>query len=126
MSGTTSPGPTVLPDDPENIHDARAARVAENESIFRRANEHLERRFREMEVEGLTLFLCECGDARCTKTVRLTREEYEGVRARPATFAIVPGHQILEAERVIEENGRYDVVEKTDIGREIAEAHDPR
>jgi hypothetical protein len=43
-----------------------------------------------------------------------------------ARFAIIPGHQILEADRVVEENGRFDVVEKTDGGRRVAEAKDPR
>ena len=105
---------------------ARAARVAENESIFRRANEKLEERFRELEAEGLTPFLCECGDATCTQVIRLTLAEYEGVRSHAAHFAIVSGHQILVAERVVERNERYDVVEKTDVGRQVAEARDPR
>lgn len=105
---------------------ARAARVAENESIFRRANEKLEERFRELEAEGLTPFLCECGDVACTQVIRLTLDEYEGVRGHPAHFAIVSGHQILVAERVVEQNERYDVVEKTDVGRQVAEARDPR
>jgi hypothetical protein len=100
--------------------------VAENESIFRRANEKLEKRFRELEAEGLTPFLCECGDVACTHAIRLTLDEYETVRTHGAHFAILPGHQILEAERVVEENGRYDVVEKTDAGRRVAEARDPR
>jgi hypothetical protein len=105
---------------------ARAARVAENECIFRRANEKLEKRFREFEAEGLTPFLCECGDATCTQVIRLTLDEYEGVRGHAAHFAIVSGHQILVAERVVEQNERYDVVEKTDAGRRVAEARDPR
>jgi hypothetical protein len=105
---------------------ARAARVAENESIFRRANEKLEERFRELEAEGLTPFLCECGDATCTQVIRLTLDEYEGVRGHAAHFAIVSGHQILVAERVVEQNERYDVVEKTDAGRQVAEARDLR
>jgi hypothetical protein len=115
-----------VPSDPDRSDEARRARVAENESVFRRANEELERRFRELDAEGLTPFLCECGDGRCTKTVRLSLDEYEEVRRRPDHFAIVPGHQILEAERVTEENERYDVVEKVDVGRRIAEARDPR
>lgn len=105
---------------------ARAARVAENESIFRSANEKLEQRFREVEAEGLTPFLCECGDATCTQVIRLTLDEYEGVRGHAAHFAIVSGHQILVAERVVEQNERYDVVEKTDAGQQVAEARDPR
>jgi hypothetical protein len=105
---------------------ARSARVAENESIFRRANEQLEERFREFGARGLTPFLCECGDMACTQVIRLNLDEYEAVRTEGARFAIVPGHQILEAERVVEENGRFDVVEKTDGGRWVAEAQDPR
>jgi hypothetical protein len=124
-----SPGPQrpafFLPTHSDN-DAARAARVAENESIFRRANEKLEKRFREFEAEGLTPFLCECGDAACTQVIRLTLDEYEGVRGHPAHFAIVSGHQILVAERVVEQNERYDVVEKTDVGRQVAEASDPR
>jgi hypothetical protein len=100
--------------------------VVENESIFRRANEQLEKRFRDLEAKGLTPFLCECGDAACTHAIRLTLDEYEAVRTHGAHFAILPGHQILEAERVVAENGRYDVVEKTDAGRRVAEARDPR
>jgi hypothetical protein len=30
----------------------------------------------------------------CTDIVRLTREEYETVRASPVTFLVVPGHKI--------------------------------
>jgi hypothetical protein len=100
--------------------------VAENESIFRRANEELEERFREVGAEGLTPFLCECGEVTCTQVIRLTLAEYEGVRGHAAHFAIVSGHQILAAERVVEQNERYDVVEKTDVGRQVAEARDPR
>ena len=114
-----------LPADSDN-ESARAARVAENESTFRRANEKLEKRFRELDADGLTPFLCECGDIACTRVVRLSLDEYEEVRAHSAHFAIVPGHQILEAERVVRERGRYDVVEKTDTGRRVAEARDPR
>ena len=114
-----------MPDEPDS-DDARAASVAENESTFRRANELLEKRFRELDAEGLTPFLCECGDAGCTRTIRLSLDEYEEVRERPHHFAIIPGHQILVAERVIEENERYDVVEKVNVGRRVAEARDPR
>lgn len=106
--------------------DARRERVAENESTFRRANEKLEQRFRELGAEGLTPFLCECGDDRCTRTIKLSLDEYEAVRERADHFVIVPGHQILEAERVVEENQRYDVVEKVDVGRRVAEARDTR
>ena len=100
--------------------------MTENESVFRRANEELRQRFSSLEAEGLVPFLCECGDARCTKTIRVTLDEYDAVRALADHFAIIPGHQIDEAERVVEEKERYDVVEKIGLGRRMAEAGDPR
>jgi hypothetical protein len=121
-----SPTPSPFLPTESDRDAARAARVAENESIFRRANEKLEKRFRELEAEGLTPFLCECGDVACTHAIRLTLDEYETVRTHGTHFASLPGHQILETERVVQENGRYDVVEKTDAGRRVAEARDPR
>lgn len=36
-------------------------------------------------------FLCECGDARCTRTIKLSLDEYEAVRERADHFAIVSG-----------------------------------
>ena len=44
--------------------------------------------------------------------VRLAAAEYEDVRASDTRFLIVPGHQILDSERIVEEHDRYAVVEK--------------
>jgi hypothetical protein len=106
-----------VPSDPDRADPGRAARVAENEATFRRANDELERRFRELDAEGLTPFLCECGDARCTRTIRLSLDEYDAVRNAPHRYAVIPGHQLLDVERVVVQNERYDVVEKFDVGR---------
>lgn len=92
--------------------ESQGERAAEIEAAFRRANEALYRRFRELGTADLAPFLCECGDDRCTQTIRLTLEEYEEVRGRPGRFVVVPGHVILEVERVVEAGERYEVVEK--------------
>jgi hypothetical protein len=49
---------------------------------------------------------------RCTRTIRLNLQEYEEVRSQPGRFVIVPGHEILDVERVVEAGERYDVIEK--------------
>jgi hypothetical protein len=105
--------------------EGRHLRVAENEARFRDANESLRGRFRELgELDGHALpFLCECGDETCTQVVRLQAAEYEDVRAYDARFLIVPGHQMLDSERVVEEHGRYDVVEKKGVAARYVE-HD--
>jgi hypothetical protein len=92
--------------------ESREERVAANEATFRRANEALYGRFRELEVDGKAPFLCECADERCTQTIRLTLEEFEEVRDRQGVFFVIPGHAILEAERVIEDADRYELVQK--------------
>jgi hypothetical protein len=110
--------------------EKREERVAENEVIFRRANEEIEEVAEELD-ESLTLrlipFLCECADRRCTQIIRLSPREYEDVRASPRRFAISPGHELsLEDEQVIARSDRFTTVEKVgEAGREAAES-DPR
>jgi len=71
--------------------ESQGERAAEIEAAFRRANEVLYRRFQELGAADLAPFLCECGDDRCTQTIRLTLEEYEEARGRPGRFVVVPG-----------------------------------
>jgi hypothetical protein len=99
-------------------NDERAARLAENETIFRAGNE----RIRALVAEALprTPYMCECGDQRCLERVELTKEEYERVRAHPARFLVLPGHEDMTAgEQVVERFDRYAVVEKNEKAREI-------
>ena len=104
----------------------RAQRIAENESVFRDVNERIQEGHVAFELEGAQEFLCECGDAGCTERIRLTRSDYERVRANPKRFAIVPGHDEPALEEVLEDHGTYAVVEKVGFGGAIAEARDPR
>ena len=104
----------------------RQARVAENESVFRQVNERIEEAHERLGVQGRTEFVCECGHAECAERIFLTLEEYEAVRSNPRHFAIVPGHDIPGAERVVDENERFVVVEKFGAGGRIAEERDPR
>jgi hypothetical protein len=99
-------------------------RVAMNEATFRKVNEGMEAG---PDASGLLRFVCECGRLHCTKLIELTRAEYEGVRGNPRRFAIVEGHEILEAEMIVERHDRYLVVEKSgDPEAEIVEHTDPR
>ena len=99
-------------------------RVAMNEATFRKVNEGMEAG---QDSSGLMSFVCECGRLHCTRLIQLTRPEYEAVRANPRTFAIVDGHEILEAEAIVERHDRYLVVEKSGAPEgEIVEHTDPR
>jgi hypothetical protein len=99
-------------------------RIAMNEATFRKVNEGMEAG---QGTSGLLNFVCECGRLKCTRLIQLTREEYEGIRGNPRRFAIVDGHEILEAEAIVERHERYLVVEKGgDPEAEVVEHTDPR
>lgn len=104
--------------------DERSARLATNEAIFRAGNERINAMTADVdEVQ----YLCECGDDACFERVSLRHEEYESVRAHPARFFVLPGHEDLTAgEVVVETGGRYTIVEKQNGEAAIVEAADPR
>jgi hypothetical protein len=87
-------------------------RAAKNEAAFRLANETLEARAAELGFgEERTPYLCECEDEACVDVIRLTREEYEAVRAHPKRFVMVPGHQEGD-DRLLQEAAGFTVIEK--------------
>lgn len=94
-------------------------RIAENEVMFRAANERIE-----LEAQSVGMFvtpvpfLCECPDVSCTETVELTLEEYEEIRQGPARFLCVPGHQAVavQANAAVVVEIRPDVVIADKIG----------
>jgi hypothetical protein len=93
--------------------NTRQERIAENEALFRRANELLRLRYDELGLDAELLpFICECGDERCTQTVTLLLDEYSGVRAHSRHYVIVPGHELLGTEELVHEEIRFSVVEK--------------
>jgi hypothetical protein len=99
-------------------------RVAMNEATFRKVNEGMEVG---QDASGLLTFVCECGRLGCSELIQLTRPEYEDIRANARRFAIIDGHEILEAEEIVERHDRYTVVEKSgDPEAEIVEHTNPR
>ena len=80
---------------------------------IRSANEQLERScvgLGSIDHERF-FFICECGDRACGGLIQLSVAEYEAVREHAARFAISPNHENPEVERVVEQNGRFAVVE---------------
>ncbi len=57
----------------------------------------------------------------------MTIDEYEEVRADPRRFAVAPDHVETQIERVVEDEGRFLVVEKSPgAPAAVAEDEDPR
>jgi hypothetical protein len=110
----------------------RLERQARNEGLIRRVNEEIERVDREADArgwapeEGYFEFHCECGRGNgCDAKVRMTIEEYEVVRAQDDRFAVAPGHEEAELERVVDATDRFVVVDKRDQVEALV-ADDPR
>ena len=107
--------------------DARTRRIAGNETIFREVNERIKDVNLGFAADEPADFLCECGRADCTQPVGLTLAEYEEVRRDPTHFAVAPGHEFPDIERVLSQNERFGVVEKVaPAAAEVAVERDPR
>lgn len=111
--------------------EAGAERLAKTEVVFREVNERVNAIDETLNLDGsedgnVTEFFCECGDADCVVRIRLTRDEYEHVRAGPTRFALALGHEDESIERIVARNDRFQLVEKVAVASEIAAATDPR
>src|SRR3954469_12278479 len=88
------------------------AKRAENEAVFRDANERIETAAVELDppLERVP-FICECDDVACRELIALTREEYERVRTDGAVFVVATGH--WQGAEILEERATYAVIRKT-------------
>jgi hypothetical protein len=110
---------------------ARGERLGANEALFREVNERVAdvaEGFIEIETTISPVdFNCECGSRECTQQIALTLAEYEAIRAVPTRFAVLPGHEVPEIERIAERHPTYLIVEKQDPdAAEVARETDPR
>lgn len=83
-----------------------------DERYFRALNERIARESEALGLHGYLPLVCECGNPRCFRLIRATAEEFEEVRAAPARYAIYPGHEDVERERLVEMTARFTLVEK--------------
>jgi hypothetical protein len=108
----------------------REERLALNEARVREVNETIERANEKLGPapgeDGLALnILCECGTRGCDRLIEISSAEYQGVRAEPTRFVVVPGHIKAEIERLVENKRRFAVVEKVGAAAKVAERTDP-
>jgi hypothetical protein len=102
---------------------AQARRIAENEALYRDANEKIAARAEGAGAsEGQIPFICECFARTCEERLRLTVDEYRAAHEDPTQFVVAQGHvsQAPDIEAVVEEHGRYVVVKKRGEAGQIA------
>jgi hypothetical protein len=107
---------------------AREERIGLNEAVFREVNERIEHLADTFDVKSEPLDLvCECGDAKCVQRISMTVPEYEQLRSESHQFAVYPGHEYSDVERVVDRRKGYDIVQKIEgAPKRIAEQTDPR
>jgi hypothetical protein len=111
---------------PADDADQRALEIGRRQSLFREVNEQIEAVAGDFELLDRIPIVCECASGGCSEQIGLTQAEYEELRRIPTHFAVLPGHDIPEVERVVEKNDRYVVVEKFGGSAIAAIKLDPR
>lgn len=99
------------------IERSRLKRIGKNEAAFKAFNQA---RAKEQPSSILEL-VCECGDMNCTDEIEIEAAQYHPVRSHPTRFLVLPGHEIAEAENIVERGPEYFVVEKRGPAEEGAE-----
>jgi hypothetical protein len=95
--------------------DPREERTAANEALLREVNDRIEdvgERLSVLPNDGRLDFRCECGRGGCTTMISMSVREYEHLRSDNDRFAVAPGHEDDEIERVVERTERYWIVDK--------------
>jgi hypothetical protein len=100
-------------------------RIAQNEGLFREVNEAIERGLWPGE-EDTAPFRCECAALECNAVVTLDVHEYERIRQHPRRFFVLEGHEVPDAEEVVQRGTGWVVVEKRGQAGVVAESIDPR
>jgi hypothetical protein len=106
--------------------DWREERLAQNEVFFRTVNEGIEQQATRFGGDDDYEFICECASRSCLDRVSLTLREYEHIRAEGTRFVVLPGHENVELELVVETAPSYNVVEKDGAAGIVADLSDPR
>ena len=90
----------------------RKQRIGENEAIFRSVNEEVSKLNVTFTAATNTMrIVCECGVQSCTVHIEIARRVPSRARG-PDPVRLRPGHDLPEAETVIEKTGGYWLVQK--------------
>ena len=106
--------------------EERLSRQAQNEALLRTVNEQVVALSQGAagwaDSEHEFDFTCECGKLDgCGDRVSMTLAEYELVRSQRDRFAVVPGHETDDLERVVQRNERFAIVDKRDEYEHLVE-----
>jgi hypothetical protein len=94
-------------------------RAARNEEVFRSVNARIEQGAERHGLDSPLRFHCECGHAACFETIDLLPDAYDRVANDGGyRFIVLPGHEELTIERIVESHDGWLVVEKVGQARD--------
>jgi hypothetical protein len=108
------------------VNNEEALEIGRRQSLFRNVNEHIDELAENFDLLDQVPIICECASTECNEQIELTQAEYENLRRIPTHFAVLPGHDIPDVERVVEQNERFVTVEKFGESALAAIKLDPR
>jgi hypothetical protein len=108
------------------VGTTREKRLADNEAMFRFANERMAAWDEVRVSEAVENYFCECADPDCQDKVALNKADYEAVRSDSRRFVVRPGHEIPDIETVVEKHDGWVVIEKDPEVTEVVQRTDPR
>jgi hypothetical protein len=100
----------------------RQRRAAQNQLLFRSVNEQIvgmTEKFR-ADLSDINL-VCECWSPSCTGTIRCRLEEFELLDRAGNMFIVLPGHEDLLVENVVDASNGYVIVRKRELAARIVE-----
>jgi hypothetical protein len=82
----------------------------QKQRLMREVNDRL----RDVAELDVSVFICECTDPHCNSTLELSLEKYDRIRSVPAWFVLTSDHADPTVDRVVEENGKFVVAERSE------------
>jgi hypothetical protein len=93
-------------------------RLRENEELMESLNRRLEevveqiREEDDLDADAPIAFFCECSDLACRERVHLAPGRFQEIHRDSELFVLVPGHEILKVERVVDQEADFLIVRK--------------
>jgi len=84
------------------------------EELNRRMEQTLEeiREEQDDDPDAPIAFLCECSRLDCRERIHLTPSRFDRIHRDSEAFVLVPGHEMPEVERIVDQEGDYLIVRK--------------
>ena len=96
----------------------RARRMRENEELMEELNRRMEQTLEEIREEqdddpdAPIAFLCECSHLDCRERIQLEPSRFDRIHRDADVFILVPGHEIPEVERIVDQERDFLIVRK--------------